>query len=247
MEGCCFAYRAALGAATCVDPLGEEQSPEIQRGTPAGRQAADCHATGARPKRADKTQTRISCLKSKNPQQDRRADSGKQETELYVSLLPPPRQVQAQGRCPQGAVAAAAGEGSTSPPFLVLYFTFLVSLPCVDVNISTHPFAWKPHFHKMTRRDAFPTLGELWETAGFSSAIARQMLHGHLKHGDTCQKPRSNARGHRWRHPRSPLQALAAKLLHRRRTRQVPASTQISSTAPGADPFGKPRQNTHPI
>lgn len=46
-------------------------------------------------------------------------------------------------------------------PLLVLYFTFLVSLPCMDVNISTHPFAWKPHFCKITRRDAFPTLGQL--------------------------------------------------------------------------------------
>ena len=143
-------------------------------------------------------------------------------------------------------MAAAAGEGSPSPPFFGAVFHILAVPPMV-VNISTHAFAWKPHFHKGTRRDAFPTLAQLWETTGFSSAIAGQMLHSHLKHGDACQKPCSNAREHGWRCLGSPLQALPAEPLHWRWTHQVPASTQISSTAPGVDPFGKPRQNTSPI
>lgn len=133
-----------------------------------------------------------------------------------------------------------------APPrlFLVLYFTFLVSLPCTDANIITHPFARKPRCHEMSRRDAFPTPGQLWETTDFNSAVASQMLRSHLKLGNTRQKPRSNARGQRRRGLR--LQAPAAGLLHWRWT-QVPASTQTFSTAPGLDPFGKPRQNTHPI
>lgn len=87
-----------------------------------------------------------------------------------------------------GSNAAAAGEGSTSPPFLVLYSTFLESLPCIHVKISTHPFAWKPHFHKTTWRDVFLTLRQIKKTKGFCSAIAGQMLHSYLKYGDTCQK-----------------------------------------------------------
>lgn len=67
----------------------------------------------------------------------------------------------------------------------------------MDVNISTHPFAWKPHFHQMTRGGAFPTLGWLWETRGFSSAIAGQTLHSHIQHSDTRKKPPSDTRGHR--------------------------------------------------
>lgn len=164
-------------------------------------------------------------------------------TELYVSSSPAgpkPRDTN-----PREQWLQLQGKEASPHPFLVLYFPFLVFLPCMDVNISPHPFAWKPHFQETTRRDAFPTLGQPWETTGFSSAIASQMLHSHLKHGDACQKPHSNARGRRWRRLGSLLQALAAKQLHQRWTHQVPASTQISSTR--VDPFGKPRQNTCPI
>lgn len=91
------------------------------------------------------------------------------------------------------------GKEAPSHLLLVLYFTFLVSLPCTDVNTNTHPFVWKPHCHEMSRRDAFPALGELWETTGFNSAVASQMLCSHLKLGNTHQKPLSNARGQRWR------------------------------------------------
>lgn len=69
-------------------------------------------------------------------------------TELYVSILL--GRFPAQGHHPQEA---------PPHPFLVLCVILLVSLPCMDVNVSTHPFAWKPHSHEMTRRDAFLTLG----------------------------------------------------------------------------------------
>lgn len=81
-------------------------------------------------------------------------------------------------------------QGKEAPlrPFLVLYSTFLESLPRINVKISTHPFAWKPHFHKTTWRDVFPTLGQIKKTRGFCSAVAGQMLHSHLKYRGPRQK-----------------------------------------------------------
>jgi len=104
------------------------------------------------------------------------------------SAGPKPRDTVSREQRPQ-----LQGKEAPPHPLLVLYFTFLVSLSCADVNISTHPFAWKTHFHKTTRRGVFLTLGQLWETTGFSTAS--QMLHSHLKHGDACQKPHSNMGG----------------------------------------------------
>lgn len=110
---------------------------------------------------------------------------GSRSTELYMSLL----------GGSQAQAAAAAGEGGASPPFGAVFHILGVP-PRVDVNVSTLPFAWKRHFHQTTRRGVFPTLGQLWETRGFSSAIAGQTLHSHTQHGDTCQKPPSDTRGH---------------------------------------------------
>lgn len=153
-----------------------------------GGKASGCHVMGAHPKQADKIQTRISCLTSQNPQQDRCALGQATNTELCVSLLPPPPQVPSAGTRSQGAMLQLQGKEAPLHPFLVLYSTFLESLPCINVKISTHPFAWKPHFHKTTWRDVFLTFGHIKKTRGFCSAIAGQMLHSHLKYGHTCQK-----------------------------------------------------------
>lgn len=109
-------------------------------------------------------------------------------TKLCVSLLPPPPQAPSPGTLSQGAMLQLQGKEAPLHPFLLLYSTFLESLPCIHVKISTHPFAWKPHFHKTTWRDVFLTLRQIKKTRGFCSAIAGQMLHSYSKYGDTCQK-----------------------------------------------------------
>lgn len=141
---------------------------------------------GAHPKQADKTQMRTDIPKSPAGQMCRSGQATNRE--LCVSLLPPPPQVPSPQTLSQGAMLQLQGKEAPLHPVLVLYSTFLESLPCINVRISTHPFAWKPHFHKTTWRDVFPTLGQIKKTRCFCSAIAGQMLQSHLKHGDTCQK-----------------------------------------------------------
>lgn len=158
-------------------------------------------------------------------------------TERCVSLLPPPPQVPSPGTLSPGSTAAAAGEGSTSPPF----FGAVFHIPGVPPIISTHPFAWKPNFHKTTRRDVFSTLGQIKETRGFCSAIAGQMLQSHLKHGDTCQKTQQRE-GTQVETPG--VSAPGTGCSTEDELIKSQPCTQISSNIPGVDPFGKPRQNT---